>query len=207
MGLGGLIAGDIVLLPSQEVMEAALRLNQALRQRFEPKIVLNMNDCLPHLSLAMGCLREEEVPAVANLLEEIGAQFPPIGLEWTEIRAGALATGESVSTLAAARTAELQRLHERVIDRTAPYFRFEATAAAFAGFPSVEPTSVDWVNAYRTAASFERFSPHTTLGIGTVESAPLPLSSDAGRLALCHLGNYCTCRTILFETALRGKVQ
>ena len=55
-------AVDIVLLPSEEIMDAALQMNQELLLRFGKKIVLNPNNCLPHLSLAMGALREEDLP-------------------------------------------------------------------------------------------------------------------------------------------------
>lgn len=57
---------DIVLLPSEEITEAALRLNRELRRRFEKKIVLNQDHSLPHLSLAMGGLKEEALPAACT---------------------------------------------------------------------------------------------------------------------------------------------
>ncbi|HLG22558.1 MAG TPA: 2'-5' RNA ligase family protein [Candidatus Manganitrophaceae bacterium] len=199
------LAGDIVLLPAFELMEGAVRLNRELLKSSKDKIVLNTIDCLPHLSLAMGCVKEEEIPALANLLEEITRRFPPIRLEITGIRVGAIATGESVSSLTVERTPELQSLHERIMNRIAPYVTEDAAPEMFIDFPKVDPASVEWVNRYRDAAGFGRFSPHITLGVGALETAiPFPLGGTASRLALCHLGNYCACRRILFETALRG---
>jgi hypothetical protein len=198
------LAIDIVLLPSEEIMETAFRLNQALLRRFEKKIVLGQNHSLPHLSLAMGTLREEDLPAAANLLEEIGSHFPPIHLIFTELHAGLIATGETVTTWEAERTGALQSLHETVMERFTPLLTHDATSEDFIDFPNVKQTSVDWVNRYPTAAAFTHFSPHITLGIGTLEpNTPFPPRGTASRLALCHLGNYCTCRKILFETALR----
>ncbi|MBI3805346.1 MAG: 2'-5' RNA ligase family protein [Nitrospirae bacterium] len=200
------IACDIVLLPPREIAEAALRLNRALLGRFDPKIVLNQNDCLPHLSLAMGALREEALPAAADLLAEVASHFPPISLTVTGIEAGGIATGEPVSSLKIERTPSLQALHETVLRRMKPLF-LEAAADDFIGFPEVQQTSVDWVNRYAAAAAYDRFSPHITLGVGTLEPdiLPLPPPGIATRLALCHLGNYCTCRKILFEIELPGE--
>ncbi len=197
-------ASDIVLLPSKATMEAALRLNQILLRRFEKKIVLHPNDCLPHLSLAMGALREEDLPAVAGRLEEIASQFPPVGLTFTEIGAGAIAGGQTVSTWEVEPTAALQSLHETVLNRMRPYLTDDVAAEDFIDFPNVQQTSVDWVNRYPAAAAFERFSPHITLGIGELgPDTSFPTHGTASRLALCHLGDFCTCRKVLFETELR----
>ena len=199
------LAIDIVLLPSEEIREAALRLNQALLRRFGKKIVLGRNEALPHLSLAMGALKEEALPAAAHLLDEIGSHFPPIDLIFTDIHAGPIATGETVSTLRAERTAPLQSLHETILSRIGPLLGQNAAAEDFVDHPNVQPTSIEWVNRYRTAASFDRFSPHITLGVGEFEPDRSFAQRDtAARLALCHLGNHCTCRKILFETTLRG---
>lgn len=186
-------------------MEEAVRFNQALLRRFEKRIVLNRTDCLPHISLAMGAMREEALPAAASLMEEIARQFPPIDLRFTGIEAGPIASGETVSTWEVAPSADLRSLHETIFQRIGPLLTHDATAEAFVDFPQVLQTSVDWVNRYRDAAAFERFSPHITLGIGALEpNALFPPRGTAVRLALCHLGNDCTCREILFETMLQG---
>lgn len=198
------LAVDIVLLPSEEIMGAALRFNQALLRRFEKKIVLDQNHCLPHLSLAMGALKEDDLPAAAQLLEEIASLFPPIRLIFTGIEAGSIASGETVTTWEVDPTAALQSLHEAVFNRLGPLLTHDATAEDFIDFPHVAQTSVDWVNRYPEAAAFAHFSPHITLGVGKLESTPpLPPQGTASRLALCHLGNHCTCRKILFEASLR----
>ncbi|NKE71833.1 2'-5' RNA ligase family protein [Candidatus Manganitrophus noduliformans] len=198
-------AVDIVLLPSEEIMDAALQMNQELLPHFEKKIVLDRNRCLPHLSLAMGALKEEDLPAAANFLEEIASYFPPIPLIFTGIDAGPIATGETVTAWKVDPTAVLQSLHETVFNRLSPLLTHDATAEGFIDFPDVAPASVDWVNRYPDAAAFARFSPHITLGIGALApDRSFPPRGAASRLALCHLGNYCTCREILFETTLLG---
>lgn len=199
------LAVDIVLLPSEEIMEAAYRFNQELLRRTKGKIVLDQNYSLPHLSLPMGALKEEDLPAAAHFLEEIAACFPSIPLIFTGIDAGPIATGETVAAWKVDPTAVLQSLHETVFNRLSPLLARDATAEDFIGFPDVVTASVDWVNRYPEAAAIERFSPHITLGIGALApGAAFPPRGTAPRLAICRLGNYCTCREILFETTLLG---
>lgn len=203
------LACDIVLLPSEEIADAAVRLNQTLLRRFDRKIVLSRTGVLPHLSLAMGTLEGADLPAVMNLLEEIGSRFPPIPLTFAGVDVGTIASGETVSTWKVKPSAALRSVHETAMNRIGPFLKQDAAAEAFVGFPNVSPASVDWVNRYAEAAAFDRFSPHITLGVGALETDLPDLSlfrrGAAARLALCHLGDYCTCRKILFETTLRGR--
>ena len=55
------IAVDVVLLPSDEMTDRAIRANTELVEKFGSEIVLNKKNCLPHISLAMGCINERDV--------------------------------------------------------------------------------------------------------------------------------------------------
>jgi len=200
-----LIAADVVLLPSTEVMEACIRLNQELLKTGESRIVLNASDCVPHISLAMGCLKDEDLPAVERLLTEIASTVPPLTVPISGLGVGRTSIGESLSSLLIEPTRQLQSLHETVMMRIAPYTTYDATPEMFVDPRGTRPSSAQWVNNYPKAASFEQFSPHITIGIGGLEaSVPLPTHCSSSRLALCHLGHDCTCRRILFEMGLRG---
>jgi hypothetical protein len=200
------IAADVVLLPSEKVARTAIRLNRSLLESGGGGFALGGAGGLPHVSLAMGCVAAEELPLLEGLLEEIASVHPPVDLLFEGVHVATNAVGEPVSSLKIAPTPGLQSLHEAVMRRIAPHVARDATAEAFDGFPDVKPSSVLWVNRYADAAAFAFFSPHVTLGIGTLDAAaPFPARDAAERLALCHLGNYCTCRKILFETKLRGK--
>ncbi|MBL7184709.1 MAG: hypothetical protein ISS70_00155 [Phycisphaerae bacterium] len=48
------IAVDVVLLPSDEVAARAIEANRELLKQCPGKIVLDKDNCLPHISLAMG---------------------------------------------------------------------------------------------------------------------------------------------------------
>lgn len=62
----------------------------------------------------------------------------------------------------------------------------------------VEEVTMYWIKNYPKESSFEKFSPHITIGFGEVEGETcgikFPLRFSVSKLALCHLGNYCTCR-------------
>ena len=51
-------------------------------------------------------------------------------------------------------------------------------------------------------ASFELIQPFIDDGEGIVTQLEETVEFTANRLALCHLGSYCTCRKVLFETTL-----
>ncbi len=200
-----LIAADVVLLTSTEVMEACLRLNQELLKSGESRIVLNTTDCVPHISLVMGCLEEEDLPAVEHVLAEIASAVPPLTLPISGLGVGRASTGESLSSLVIEPTRQLQSLHETVMRRLTSYMTYDATPEMFVDPHATRASSARWVNNYPKAASFEHFFPHITIGIGKPEaSVPLPTHCSSSRLALCHLGHDCTCRRILFEMGLRG---
>lgn len=55
------IAIDIVLLPPEEIMNKAIEINQQLA---DDGIKLNKKDCLPHISLCMGVISEEDLPEI-----------------------------------------------------------------------------------------------------------------------------------------------
>ncbi len=186
-------------------MEACMQLNQALRKNGESRIVLNASDCVPHISLAMGCVKEEDLPAVERVLIEVASTVPPLTLPIVGLGVGRASTGESLSSLLIEPTCQLQSLHETVMRRMIPHMAYDATPETFADPHATRASSAQWVNNYAKAASFEHFFPHITIGIGTLDaSVPLPAHCPASMIAFCHLGHDCTCRRILFETALRG---
>jgi hypothetical protein len=107
--------------------------------------------------------------------------------------------GETTSLLEVERTPELQALHEEVMQEMTPFFRYEATEAMISD-EVVAPSTLDWIRTYLQKSGYEHFRPHITLGYGQAPadlSFPIPFAVT--RLALCHLGNHCTCRRVLAE--------
>jgi 2'-5' RNA ligase len=197
------IAIDVVLLPDEAVTALAVRANAELIRRGDRQIALDNETCLPHISLAMGCIEREAVEPVKERIEAIASECPIGELVITGVVTSLNAQGQSVSALALARTGAIQGLHERVMDVVQPYLSQEVTAAAIFGAETVAETTLAWIRDYREKAAFGGFFPHITIGYGRVKqvmSFPIPLVAPS--MALCHLGNHCTCRKVLASVPL-----
>ncbi len=230
------IAVDAVLLPSDAMMDKAIEANRELLQQcigfpqggVPDKIVLDKENCLPHISLAMGCIDEEIVADIEKVLQTIAKgprlagtkQYSLEQLSVIDIHVGTNSAGEKVSVFRIERTKTLQLLHEEIMRRLAPYFSYDVTADMIfsrfprSGVPAPEAgeSTLLWIKNYPEKSSFENFFPHITIGYGEIsdysfgsrKAGSLPIKFTASKLALCHLGNHCTCRKILASAELRS---
>lgn len=198
-------AVDIVLLPDEVMTARAIEINADLVKRFGSEIVLNKTGCLPHVSLDMGCLGEKDVPSVEKVLEEIAKETSLPDLKVVGIRASENSKGQTVSVFEVEKTRELQLLHENIMDRLASYLSRDITEEMIYGDEEVAESTLKWIENYRQNSSFENFFPHITIGYGRVEEQTLPMTFAASELALCHLGNHCTCRKVLLSIKLKGR--
>jgi len=133
------------------------------------------------------------------------AQENPLGdLTVVGIHTSINAKGETVSAFEIEKTRELQALHEKVMRKLTPYFTYDVTDEMIYGDEHVAETTLLWIRNYPQKASFANFFPHITIGYGEIETDPPVVSFAASKLALCHLGNHCTCRRILTSVDLSG---
>src|SRR3989338_3443148 len=191
------IAVDVVLSPSDTMTDIVIEANRKLLQKVGGKIALNKENCLPHISLAMGALKKADVPVVSEILGKIAQQFSIMTLHATRVSCGTTPAGKKVSGLEIENTKDLQLLHETIMRGFAPYITYDASPEMIHGYPDVDEESLHWINNYQEKASYKNFSPHITLGFGEVEATKLTIRFTASQLVICHLGNYCTCRKIL----------
>lgn len=191
------IAVDVVLLPPDEIMDRAIQANAKLVERSGDKIVLNKESCLPHISLAMGCIDESDIPSIEQILHSIANTSPPGDLTVTGVRASTNTKGEKVSVFEIGKNRKLQALHEKVMEELAPYFSHDVAADMIYGDEDVAETTLRWIRSYPEKASFANFFPHITIGYGQVDAPMSAVAFRASKLALCHLGNHCTCRKVL----------
>lgn len=244
------IAVDAVLLPSDEMMDKAIEANRELLQQcigfrrqvscgpqggVPDKIVLDKKNCLPHISLAMGCIDEKDIADIEKVLQTIAKgprlagtkQYSLEQLSVIDIHVETSSAGEKVSVFRIEKTEALQLLHEEVMQRLAPYFSYDVTADMIfsrfprSGVPAPEAgeSTLLWIKKYPEKSSFENFFPHITIGYGEIEdysfgsaarcpvdreAGSLPMRFSASKLALCHLGNHCTCRKILALAELKS---
>ena len=196
------IAIDVVLLPSEAMADKAIEANRQLLGSSGERIVLDKESCLPHVSLAMGCIEEKDIGEIGEILRGIAGQCALDRLKVAGIHVGTNSVGEKVSALQIERTETLQSLHEEIMERLAPHLSYEVRADMIIGSPVSESTLL-WIRNFPEKSSFERFFPHITIGYGEVRDFPFPVGFRPSKLALCHLGNHCTCRETLGTWALR----
>ncbi len=190
-------AVDVVLLPTAQIVYKVIELNTQLVEKFGARIALNEEYCLPHVSLAMGCIEEGDTSEITDILMDI-AKANPIGeLRITGVRISQNARGENVSAFEIDRTPKLQKLHEEITKAMEPYFSYDVTEDMIYPSGEVAQSSLEWIRNYRAKSSFEKFWPHITLGYGVIEDVKFTARLVISKLALCWLGNHCTCRKIL----------
>jgi len=193
-------AVDVVLLPEEAVANKAIEANAKLVENFSPEIVLNKKDCLPHISLAMGCIDEKDIASIGEILQLLAKENDLGSLTVSGIRITGTGS-KTVSSFEIERTKQLQLLHEKVTEFLAPYLSYDVTADMLAD-EEVEHRTLQWISSFREKSSYDNFSPHITIGYGEIEDRSFPLNFAASKLALCHLGNHCTCRKILVSVEL-----
>jgi mannose-6-phosphate isomerase-like protein (cupin superfamily)/2'-5' RNA ligase len=197
-----LIAADVVLLPDQATTRWIMSINRELVSQYGSEIVLTERTCLPHISLAMGCVHERDVDSIRELLQRLAKETPVRHLNATGIRISVNSRGEHTSLLEIERTNELQMLHEAVMREVEPLFTHDVTEAMIAD-DAVAESTLAWIRDFPQKAAFEQFSPHITLGYGDAKTdKSFPITLTVAQLALCHVGNHGTCRKVLLSVRL-----
>ena len=197
------MAVDIVLLPSEQMTNKAIEANSRLLTQFADQIILDKENCLPHISLAMGCIDKRDIACIEKILQTIAVKYPTGQLSVIGIDTATNSVGEKVSAFELEKTQRLQSLHEEVMRRTAPYFSYDVTAEMVLPPPIAGKSTLLWIKNYPEKSAFENFFPHITIGYGQTDDFSFPAKFTASKLALCHLGNHCTCRKILAVVELK----
>ena len=195
------IAVDVVLLPGTDMAERALALNRSLVEKYDSDIVLDPASCLPHVTLAMGCIHTDDLTAIAAELDAIGQSHPVRQLFVKQVSRQGHHGGSIVSSIELQAREDLRKLHIQVMGNLAPYFKYDVTETMFTGERPIAPSTLNWVKNFPQQSSGDKFWPHITLGYGPCEPVSLPPSFAPRALALCHLGNHCTCREVLYSVA------
>ena len=183
-------------------MDLALEWNQLLRETRPANIALGKLQYLPHISIVMGCLRIDQLDHANGLLQLIATQHRALELQVSNIRTVSEPSGNKVITFDIMLTQELAALHGSIVVAFRPLLTQDADDDAINDSPPISPDALKWINHYIPDHCFDRFWPHITVGFGDAPVTFQPISFQGSRLAICHLGNHCTCRTILSETAL-----
>lgn len=186
-------------------MELAVSVNhRILKEKDNEWIALSKENCLPHISLNMGVVEKKNIDKIKEQLEKIAEEMKPLPLALREIRGSIHQSGRKCLTFAVKHTPELQRLHEEVMRRLEGLIihGYDGNDVTLLESKENYPVTKEWVKNYGIRDAFGRFYPHITIGFGESVEVKLPVTFTASTLALCHLGNYCTCRKVLWKKKL-----
>jgi 2'-5' RNA ligase len=195
------IAIDIVLLPSEEVMDRAIAANRELLTQNPDKIILNKENCLPHISLAMGCISQSQMSDAEEILSSIATNYKNETLKFIGFSTSTNSIGEKVTVAIIEKTKLLQSLHEDIMTKLAQYLSYDITENMLVS-EKVDESTLLWIKNFPENSSFKKYYPHITLGYGQLENFPFSGNCEISKLAICHLGNHCTCRKILVSIGL-----
>ncbi len=197
------LAVDVVLLPPDDIMDWVITINRGLKKVSKSHFLLNKTDYIPHITLAMGSINEADVPDIKKKLYEMLSKMKPVQIEFNSVKKSILPDGHYASGIVVSKTKMLQELHETVMDVMSEYFTYKGTPEMFFTPPTVERLPLSWILNFHKNSVYKKYHPHLSLGLGIPDQIKLPIKFSASRVALCHLGNYCTCRKILYETTLK----
>lgn len=195
-------AVDVVILPPEPVVDLCIAWNRQLTTLESQSIVLNTTDTLPHISLLMGCMTDAFLRKAAGILEQITCDRSSIPLNITGLQS--TEGSHPVAALDIALSDELAEFQNTVIEAFRPVITQDAEEVDLFDPPPISASALEWINHFIPEQCYERFWPHITLGHGNPAGTQEPLVFRATRIAICHLGNHCTCRKILAEAQLMG---
>lgn len=197
------IAVDVVLIPPDEVAQLAIDINRSFPDTAKENYALDTKTCIPHITLMMGLIRRDQVPDIGAKLAVVAEGLAALDLQITGYAASTEPDGKVISGLEIAKTPELQKLHEAILDEMSSTFVYDGVEKnMFYSPPPVNEVPLYWVKGFPKTSVREHYKPHITLGLGEPKQEITPVQFNASKLALCHLGNYCTCRDILWSTEL-----
>lgn len=193
----GVVAIDVAILVGGDVGDRARELNLALAAG-RPDAVRFDDTHLPHITLAQQFVERARLQELLAELDRVARHEQGLSL-----RVRGAAVDHGTVQLPVDTSPDLQRLHELVMDAIQPFESPEGGTEAFnADGETIRPRDVEWVRNYRENAAYAHYRPHVTVGHGATAPPVTPAEFRADHLAVCHLGRFCSCRTILRDWTL-----
>lgn len=196
------LAIDVVLIPPDDVLTICRKINAELRNQDKRGFPFDATHW-PHITLLQQYIPTAKLPEIFHVLKSIASNTPPLTLQVTHIHSEVF-EGLKISGFEIAQTKDMLRLGLSVTDALEPWI---ASGDEHSWYRDPGETirlgSLRWLEQFRNK-TFAKHHPHITLGVGpTPTFQNLPIDFTASRLAVCHLGNFNTCRKILKEGSLR----
>ena len=188
---------DIAILPPEDIMSLCIDINKKAHLVGNDKGQLNKTDFLPHITLAMGTVKEKDFQKLIQKVELIVSKFSKLNLTLEKFyfitdKTGKRCYGFKITG------EKLQQLHETLMDELNHLISNEGKKESTYDQAEI-PTFANEYDKY----SYKKYFPHITLKCREINEIFEKKSFITSRIAICHLGISSTCRKILFETKLK----
>jgi len=214
-GSDAITAVDIVLEPDATMIENAQAANAELLKNF-PKGYSLGDEHAPHMSVIGGYFYTESLDEVFALASKVLASEKVMSWKLTAFKYYYIPLKEiGLGGILVEPTPALIRLQSELYDAIGKFFAppSSGTAAAFKTTPAdpeINQATIDAVANYFDAHRGEHYSPHVTIGVGTIAyldallAAPFPtFSFSAAGASAYQFGNFGTAAMLLHSFKLR----
>lgn len=190
------IAVDIVLLPSKKVMDLSFDINNEIVKGGWNKIIFDEDTCIPHISILMWTIEEDNIQELVNKLNDITQDIGVLDLKIDKFTITKTSLWDNNYDLNVAKTEKIKVLHDKIFSRIWNQVGFDATVDMLYQNPVPEEITLSWINGHEFKFDYDKFRPHITLWVwGKAKpNIDLPVSFSSSKIAVYQLWNYCTCR-------------
>jgi len=202
-------AVDIVLEPDATMIQHAQAANAGLLKNFPKGFALG-DEHAPHMSVIGGYFHTENLDDVFSGASKVLASEKAMSWNLTAFKYYYIPLKEiGLGGILVEPTADLIRLQDELFGAIGKYFApaSSGTAAAFATTPEnpdINQPTMDAVATYFSEHRGEHYSPHVTIGVGTVDylnallAAPFPtFTFSAAGASAYQFGNFGTAAKLL----------
>ncbi len=189
------IAIDVALLLPDEINNICIEINR--NSNADAFSDLSKNNNHPHITLAMGVVDEENLPKIESKLKDISRDFSSLKLEIAELYFEMTPEKKKSYGFTVILTDELKKLHRVIMKELFPIFSYDVNNNMFFldSDENFNEVSKYWVKNYGEKHSDpNNYHPHISLKCRKADYTNFPIKFTASKLAVCQLGNYCTCR-------------
>jgi hypothetical protein len=193
---------DIVLEPDGTMIRRAQDANDGLRKNFPKGYSLDAGH-KPHISVMGGYFYTANLDKIYAALEKVLATEKVLSWKMKAFKYYYMPMkGIGLGGIVVEPTVDMIRLQKKLIDALTQFMSPTGTAAAFATTPTdpdINEGTLNAVATYFAAHTGEHYSPHVTIGVGTVDylnallAAPFPaFTFSAVGVSVYQFGNFGT---------------
>jgi hypothetical protein len=198
---------DIVLEPDAIMTEHAQAANAGLRRNFPKGYSLDAEH-KPHISVMGGYFHTANLEKTYAAVEKVLATEKVLSWKMKAFKYYYMPLKEiGLGGIVVEPTADMIRLQKKLIDALTHFMSPTGSAAAFAttaAEPTINEATLNAVSTYFSEHTGEHYSPHVTIGVGTVDylnallAAPFPMFTfSAVGVSVYQFGNFGTAAKLL----------